>query len=366
MPRRYRYLFLVLILILAGLGNGAIYLIRHQAVTSSVRAYEAQLSEIQRLQTDLETSLIYGNETRIQELIGQITDKLNALPNKTTAQKRAKAALQEVVAAAERHLRKEALLKTTPFVNLGATLPSPGPLVSWNDRVFVFSSSEPKVAEIKTAGAASSVRQLTGINVGVAQVLPATTGLVLHLTNGQLGFWNPDSNTVTTYLDANFAVETPLMFYQSRLYHAKPDGSVVRQSVQAKNLGSEIVAALATGTTVSGLAADGALYLLAPNGNVSKLIKGIPASGFKTPTPNPIVTNASGLLVGSQGNFLAYLDRAGGRMFVLDKQDGSLIATVTDDSLKNLKDWSLDEAGGRLFLGFGNEIKTVRLTDLKP
>jgi hypothetical protein len=371
--RRRRYLFLVLVLLTAGLVNGAIYLVRHQAVMSNVRAYEAQLSEIQGLETDLETSMIYGNETRIQELVGQMTTKLNALPETTAAQKRGKAALQEIVAAAERHLRKEIDLKPASFAVLGSNLAAPGPVAYWNGKLYAFSSAAPEALETKTAGATPTKRHLTGVSVGVTQAIPATTGLILLLTDGQLGFWNPAADAVVPYAGVTFPAATPLLFYQGRLYHAKPDGSVVRQSVLTAKLGSEVVAATPTGlpagrqgSPATSIAADGSLYLLAANGSVSKLIKGIPASNFQTPAPNPGVTDASALLVETQGNLLAYLDRALGRMFVLDKRDGSLVATASDPSLKSLTAWSLDESGGRLFLESGNSVSVVHLADLKP
>ena len=51
-----------------------------ELIVGEVRAYEATLTEIQTLQTDLDASLAYGNDARTSELLGRFDALISSLP----------------------------------------------------------------------------------------------------------------------------------------------------------------------------------------------------------------------------------------------------------------------------------------------
>ena len=201
---------------------------------------------------------------------------------------------------------------------------------------------------------------------GVRAAVAARSGIVLMLSDGKAAFWNPESDAVQPFAEETFEPGAPALFYQGRLYVRDRGTGITRRPVNAQSLGapSDALQAPADLPAVSGLASDGALYLLSPAGLTKKYLKGAPIGEYRPGAIEPAPQAAADLWTSAESKWLAFIERGGDRLFLLDKKSGQLAAQLTSDQFRGLSSMAVDDKGAFAYLLSENRILKVPLNPI--
>jgi hypothetical protein len=353
-PAGRRMHFLLMFLVVNIAAHGVIFSVKRQAVIGEVRAYEARLAGFHQLQTDLETSMIYGNDVRTAELLAQMEAAVAALPADDERQRATRDEASTAIEAAKSRLRKETRVSPESFARF--TDPSGvfkgAAMAPWKGGIYLFSPDTASVMLIGADGTAAPAEALAGLPGGIADAVPASTGFMLSTVDGSVWHWNPDTGAVTPYGRTVLERPAPLLYYQNRLYSTATGTMIVRRQVQDKKLGpaSTALDSFDDAKTVTGVAADGALYVLTSDGEIRKTLKGAPVEAFKPAPIEPKPKDAGALWVSPDSGrlILLYVEKGGDRAYVIDKNSGKLAMQIVLEKEAGLSAAFVE--GGMLYL----------------
>jgi len=355
LPAQSRNHFLALLLLGAVFAHGLLFSFRHQLTLAEAKAYEASLAELQSLEGDFEAGIIYESEGRGRELLARMVAIADALPEETSAQQKAKADARQAIAGAKEKLMRVVAVEDPPvFSKLDdVAAASPSGMAWFGDKLYVFSSTSGRVRVISSEGAAAADPDVAAMASGVAQAAVARTGFILKDAAGKTVYWNPDTNEAVEYPDAGLGA-SPILFYQSRIYAAGADGIVTRRSVSAKSLGSPSDVLSGAPADPSGIATDGAVFLLYRDGSTRKYMKGADVSGYVSAPIDPPVSSAEQLWASADSDKLIFIGKGGDRAYVVQKAGGNLLAQMTSPKFQGLLAGTADEKGRTLYLLAGD------------
>lgn len=341
--------------------HGIIFSFRHQLAVNEAKAYEARLAEFHGLQTDFEAGLIYDEDRRSRDLLARMRAIAEALPAETEAQRRAKDdadASLEKAAAALRRLAPPASVATIADLTGRAGFED-GIVARFGGGIYVFSRTAPAVLALAAGDAFET--KLDGVTAGAAAVAAARTGFLIAGTDGKVRYWNPAGTETHEYPDVLLDPPSPILFYEGRLYHASPDGSIMRRQVAASTLGAPAQALKPpTAHAPIGIAADGALYLLDADGTVRKFLKGAEDSAFTPPAMDPPLAAAS-LWTAAGSDRIAFIASGGDRIVLLDKTTGRLLAQLASPELAGLVSMAADDDARSAAVLAGGKVLNVAL-----
>lgn len=350
LPSQSRMQFFALVAFGAIFAHGLLFSIRHEVHAQTAKAYESQLAELQQLETDFDAGMIYDNESRSRDLLSRMDTVWDALPAATDAQKKTKADAKQGIDQAREKLRHVTLIDNpTAFASLNDASFSPSTMAWFGDKLYVFSGTSGRVHVLSSEGAAASDPTVASLPEGILAAASARTGFLLQGVSGKLVYWNPDTNEETAY-DAAGIGNNPILFYEGRLYAAAQDGSVTRRSVATKNLGSPSDVLRAAPASPSGIATDGAVYLLDKDGSTQKYLKGAAVQDYSASPIDPAPTNASSLWASADSDRIVFIDKGGDHAYEVDRNTGRLLAQLTSPAFKNLVASAIDDKGHALSL----------------
>jgi len=355
LPAQSRTQFLMLLMIGTVFAHGLLFSFRHQMTLMEAKAYEASLAELQSLEGDFQAGIIYENEGRARELLARMQAVADALPEETSIQQKNKQGAYAAIARANEKLRHAVALENpTAFGRIeGAADDAPSAMAWFGDKLYVFSSTSGRVHVISSEGAAAADPDVSELSSGVSEAAPARTGFILKDANGKTVYWNPDTGETVAYPDTDLG-GAPILFYQSRLYAAAPDGTVTRRSVTAKSLGSSADVLRGAPADPTSMATDGAIYLLYADGSTRKYLKGAAVTGYEATAIDPPASAASQLWASADSDKLAFIDEGGDRAFVVDKSSGKLLSQMSAPQFQGLRAATADERGRTLYLLAGD------------
>ncbi len=369
-PAHGRLPFLVLFVAANLFFHGVVLTVRHQLLIADAKAYEGRLTEFQRLQTDLEASMIYGNDERSRALFAQMKAVAAALPNRSATEARAKQSVDQTVTDAENKLRKLVVIeKPDLFASIADAGRFKGGAFAWfKGGLYLFSPSEPTVAAVGSDGTVGAPLKLGGLATGIAAAAPAASGFILIGQDGKAAYWNPSGSTAVAYADVVFEPKNLILFYQARLYAVEADGSVTRRAVLSRKFGPAITSVQAADglKNASGLASDAALYLLSPAGEIRKYLRGQPAPSFSQPKIDPPPAADAGLWTDPQSPWLMFIERGKNRLFIIDKNNGRLGGQLTSPAFASIDAFAVDDQSNFAYLLSDGKIFKVPLPKAAP
>ncbi|WKZ29527.1 MAG: hypothetical protein QY323_02250 [Patescibacteria group bacterium] len=348
LPHQSRLHFLALLGIGAVFVHGLLFSIRHEVRAQTVKAYEAQLAELQQLEADFAAGMIYDNEARSRELVARMETVLNALPELTESQKKTKVDASASVHAAREKMRKVVAANPTTFASAEAA-DGFSTLAWFGGKLYVFSNLSGRVQVFSDEGSAAADPTIKALALGVSSVAPARTGFLLQGVNGALVYWNPDTGEESVF-ETEDVKGQPILFYQGRLYAAAQDGTVTRRSVATKTLGSPADVLRGAPASPTSLATDGAVYLLYKDGTTRKYLKGAVVQDYAPSVIDPAPSNASHLWASADSDKLVFIDQDSSRAFTVDRTTGRLLAQMTAPEFRDLRAATVDDGGRALYL----------------
>lgn len=353
LPSRSRAHFLLLLAVGTVFIHGLGYSLKREIGVREAKAYEATLTEIQQAQSDLDAGMIYDSEDHSRERLARLETMVEALPEKTPMQQKVKADARKGLEDERTKLRHvTAVDKPAVFAGLDGEA-GPFSAMAWfGDKLYVFSSGSARVHVFSSEGAASSDPDIPDVS-GVASAVPARTGFLLEDASGTVAYWNPDTGETVRYPE-RLGSGTPILFFQGRLYAADADGTVNRRSVAAEKLGAPADVLRGAPASPSGIAADGAVYLLYPDGSTRKFLKGASILEYNASAIDPLPTRAAALWASQDSGKLVFADLGGDRAYVVDKTTGRLLSQLTAPDFKGLQAAAVDDKGSHVYLLAGN------------
>lgn len=355
LPTQSRAHFLALLFVGAALAHGVLFSFRHEMTVREAKAYDASLAELQRLEGDFEAGIIYENEGRGRDLLARMETIAAALPEESSAHQKAKAEARVTIGRAKEKLRRVVAIEDPVVFSKieDAASASPSAMAWFDGKLYVFSSTSGRVRVISTEGAPAADPEVTALPAGVAQAAAARTGFILKDAAGEAVSWNPDTGETAEYPDEALGA-SPILFYQSRLYAAASDGTVTRRSVAAKSLGSPSDVLRGAPADPSGIATDGAVYLLYRDGSTRKYMKGAAVSEYAAAPIDPPASSAAQFWASADSDKLFFIDQGADRAFTVDKASGRLLAQMTSPKFQGLLAGTPDEKGRTFYLLAGD------------
>ncbi len=350
LPHQSRMHFFLLLGVGAIFVHGLLFSIRHEVRAQAIKGYEAQLAELQQLETDFTAGMMYENESRSRELVARMETVWNALPELTEAQKKTKAeARLNITQSHEKTRRLMVIENPATFANVGDVALEGASMGWFNGKIYVFSSLSGRVQVFSEDGAPVADPTIASLALGVTDAIAARTGFLLKGVSGALVYWNPDTSEETIY-QATDVADKPILFYQGRLYAAAGDGTVTRRSVATTTLGSPADVLRGAPASPSSIATDGAVYLLYKDGSTRKYLKGASVQDYAPSAIDPLPTNASHLWASLDSDKIVFIDQGGDRAFTVDRTTGRLLAQITAPAFKDLRTAAVDDGGRALYL----------------
>lgn len=349
LPAQSRAQFLLLLAVGAIFLHGLAFSFKRELGVREAKAYEATLTELQQAQSDFEAGMIYDSEDRSRERLAHMEALAEALPEKTVAQQKTKAEARRGVEDERAKLRHiTAVDKPSVFAGLDDQTATPSAMAWFQGKLYVFSSSSARVHVFSPEGAAAADPDIPGMS-GVTAAAPAHTGFLLEDASGRVTFWNPDTGETTAYPDP-IAPGAPILFYEGRLYVANADGTVNRRPVATRSLGSPADVLRGAPPSVSGMAVDGAVYLLSRDGSTRKYLKGASVQEYAASTVDPAPADAASLWASPDSGKLVFADLGGDRAYVVDKTTGRLLSQLTAPEFQGLRAIAVDDQGNTAYL----------------
>lgn len=324
-------------------------------------ASEKRVLAIKQKVDSAEASLIYRDEARAKTLLAEASAEAAALPAKSESDKEAKSSIESRIAAAQDALRHAVPLGAPQVV---AT-------------IAVSEGEAPALTRLATAGGVlwgvSSKGELFRISPtdGAAQkaaTLAAEARVVLPITSGVLAAAATGSATIVpasgqgsakdARIDAQGATIADADTWNGRLYVLDPTHNrILRLDADAQGYaGSQFY--LKDSTDVSkatSLAIDGGVWVLASDGAITKLIKGV-REPFAAASVDPAITAARRIRTTPDSDSLFVLDAEPGRIIRFDKKSGALVAQYVSPALAGATDFTVDEPGKTLLVTVGNQV----------
>lgn len=350
LPHQSRMHFFALLGIGAVFVHGLLFSVRHEVRAQTAKAYEAQLAELQQLETDFDAGMMYDNEDRSRELVARMEAVWSALPELTDLQKRNKAETRKTIQSSQEKLRRVAVVSNpASFAVIDDQAFSPSSMAWFGGKLYVFSSDSGRVRVFSGEGAAAADPTIASFPEGILGIAPARTGFLLQGLSGGLAYWNPETGEESTFETSDVA-DKPILFYQGRLYAASQDGTVTRRSVATKTLGTPSDVLRGAPEAPTSIATDGAVYLLYKDGSTRKYLKGASVQDYSASKIEPAPERASDLWASADSDKIVFIDRGGDRAFAVDRTTGRLLAQYTAPEFKGLRAAAVDESGRTLYL----------------
>lgn len=338
-PQKKFFLISAGLLLLAFFVNLAIA--SHYKTTKQAQTQVAsQLQEVQNLLGNAEASLLYKDDAKAADFLGQAQSKIPAESTVPAASKNLYAEVKKRFADLQQKIEK---VSQSAVTNLGS-LSEASLLIKLPP--FLATQSGTTIISYNTASGLVQDGALLSSETVVENAFIKNNASVVY--NGKsLLVWDYAKKQFSPAFNLSVPLQDSyagLKFYptNSRVYLAnKKSGQVLSFLVGSNGLSKPVVAvAGADLSTAQDVAVDGNVYVL-NSGGILKYLGGKPAD-FKMPYSATAFAGSGRLFTDASSKNIYLLDKGGNRILVMDKK-GVLVETLKSPEFTHLKDFSVDE-----------------------
>ncbi|MBU1348936.1 hypothetical protein KJ781_02615, partial [Patescibacteria group bacterium] len=351
------------VLILAIIGFSALR--RNDRLAKAEAAWQTSYAEAQDNRNRAESDLVYANDSRARTEIEAAEQALASLDVTSAEHKEKIDALLADLSQMRTRLRK--VVETTPVVLATLDNTSAGSLtapVLVKDTAYAADNETHVILKVDITN--KTIKRLplpSGADAVVAGSL-GTKSVVFTTAAGTFYAVNTQDDSVTTLAtQPSGSATTDLILYGGRAYTLDgQNGQIWRASQSGSGFGAGQVYIKASNSPLTGavgLAIDSNVYILMPDGTVSRFLSG-GQEGFSLSTIDPPLRAASGIWTVADGTRIAITDPAEKRIAVYNK-DGTLKAQLTSNDFTAPRDLDGDEATKRLLVIDGTRLLLVTL-----
>jgi len=335
-----------------------------------VAAYDRTTAAVRQKIDSAEASLIYRDEVRARELLGEAEMMIAAMPGRKQEQKALKEALTKRVQSGYQAVRREVRLGA-PEVVAGITTSAATPVLTrlaaaggivWaaSDRGEIFKVTLKDGAAAKTGDVPGGGSPAVFLVSGDALLAGDKAGKMTSIRAGA-------ASAKDIELGKTEAVIVDGEIYNGRLYLLDPTHNrILRVDPAGQGFGQPQFY-LRDGTDVSGavsLAIDGLVYVLLGDGSIARLVKGTRDS-FAVGRVDPAIKAPTRIRSWAESEYVYVLDGAPARLISYDKKTGALAAQYVSESLQGAADFLVDEKDRTVLVAVGNNLLRFSLPEMK-
>jgi len=339
---------------------------------ASQSAANELITAVEQKQNQIDASLLYNNEDGAKKLLDEVKGLLAQLPQKNQDQKdlynklMAKNGVQ--MEKISRVLRVNPT-ELTDFTRLNANA-KPTSIIFGSQKIYAADAAQKAVYSFDSATKLTTSINLSGQNVSRLD-FPSQD------KNNNISYFNSNNVIVIdgksdapSTLSVNFTSAQPAIIdlkqYNNRYYLVDANSG---QVYRFTNSGGKLTNATAwlnskedLNNTV-GMDIDGSVYLLNKNGRILKYNKGAKVE-FALTNIEPAISQASKLIVSQDQDYLYILEPANKRLIVFNKS-GLFINQYTSDQFTDLKDFTIDEKGKKIYFLNGAKVYLIDAVHLE-
>lgn len=371
LPAASRYILLALLAVIYVFNISLTFAGWQRQREEAAASYDRTTASIHQKIDSAEASLIYRDEVRARELLGEAETMVAALPNRTQNQKMIREALTKKIETKYDAIRREVRLEA-PEVVAGIAMTQETPVLTrltrGGDVIWAASAGGEVFRIIPKDGTAEK----TGDSPGGAPAVFVAAGnsLLTGDGGGQLAAISSGGRAVTKTVELN---GTEIMIadadlYNNRLYLLDPTHNRILKLEPTVKGYAQAQHYLKDGTDVStavSMSIDGLVYVLLRDGTIVKLIKGTRDPAFNAARPEPAITSPARIRSWVDADYLYVLDTDPARLLSFDKETGALSAQYVSDALVGASDFLVDEEARTILVASGNNLLRFSLPEQK-
>lgn len=323
--------------------------------------YAELKSAIEQRQNKVEANLLYSNEEGAKNLYSEIEELIKDYPRETEEQKQEFDKYKEQLMANLEKIQKISRFDNLPelinFKNLNQEAnPENIILSSSNKNIYVADSTMKAIYSFDALNNSATIAGNIGDDFGNLNS-PAKTdnGIIYYFDNSSVISFNTNNNSseminITLSGDYNKA-KSMIEVYSNRLYILNPqEKNIHRHNRLVSGFGPAYSWAAASADLENSvdLAIDGYVYVLKNTGKVIRFLRG-EETDWRLQIIDPELSNPDFIVTSADMNFIYIMEKEKNRIAVFDKE-GSFIAQYTSNTFKNMKDFTVDEESGKIYI----------------
>lgn len=340
---------------------------QHEAKQVQAQNFQEIVGQINEKKASIEAALIYNDDQRTRDLLAEIKQLTEQLPQTTKEQ-----------LAQSQTIKNETAVLAVKIWKI-TEIPEPVSLINFREVNLTAEVNSISVKE-NYIFAFSDQNQIMAVNVSNNNTLvledftlrsranaffPRINNLVIATEDNK--FFTLENNQLRDLkiqLPSNFTKTDGLTFYLDKMYLLdKTAGQIFRLTYSGSEFRSTQAwlkpAALETvkANEITSLAIDGVIYALKADGTIVKLASGLNQGELK-PKIEPAFAAAAKIYTHDKTDNLYILEPANQRLVVLNKQ-GELKVQYHSDKFNNLKDFIVSSDEKKIYLLNGSQIYVI-------
>ncbi|HPT08658.1 MAG TPA: hypothetical protein PLE28_03120 [bacterium] len=315
-------------------------------------------------QNQIESSLLYNNETQAKENIFKLQEILNSLSDKEKNKIKDYEAIEEKLNEQIRSIQKmNKINEPTEIINFSNSNAQANiqtiTLNTGNNKLYTADGQNHVIYSVNLSdNSLNKISEDTNISSDNALSSIDSDNNVYILGANKLATIN--SKEEVSFSNINIENRnniTSFGVYNGRSYLLDKEKN---QILKYEKDGSKYTNWLKdnTGLEPINLAIDYEIYVLTENALVNKYLSGAQQE-FALAVVDPVLDKATNIKVGK--NYIFVLDKSNQRMLIFLKKDGTFINQYSCDKFTNLKDFSIDETNKKAYFLNDNSIYSINL-----
>ncbi len=365
-PRSTKFLIGGIIIAIIVLTVGVSTIMKSQARSSELEAYQNELTTIEETIERAAGSVIYKDEDQARTFYINAQTLLESLPVDTPERAQKSAELTIDIQTALDDIRHLVNIPNPPLIAdlsvvtdgvFGTALTQTTQqlyVLASDARAYTLNSQEKRFDVAADAPSSQSVAKAASQEDDRIYYMD-TLGEVYALTTAGL---ESSSIANTSWVD--------LEAYADRLYILQPssettEGQVVRFNRNGSAFQGEtnwITSRTVSFDQATSLAIDGSVYILMKNGSISRFTSGT-EDGYSLGTVEPRMTNATKIWTDPDSDFLYVIEPDTKRLVIYNKETGELVRQYTSDAFVDLRDFIVDESDYTIYLLAGSKLFSI-------
>ncbi len=353
LPKTSKYILLGIVGVAFVLVSGLVLMNKQQTHAAEREAFNQSVEAIEKKIENAEASLIYGNEEQAASLLAEAMGLVEGLPTGDDEDRASTTiALKEKIAASRNELRHLTVVSPETIVTSETALNA---LVNFNGTTYAVSDTG-SIFAVNTTDKSIAEVSVTKGEVGAPKATTTSDNAVYWLDDG-LSRYIPESGQVTPLSVSREGLD--LAYYAGKMYILSPaTGQIYRHQSTASGFdgGSAwVVSGVSTLTDGTAIAIDGYIWVLKADGTIVRFLSG-KETDWKATQVDPPLLRATELWTNETSTTLYILDPVEGRVVLLNKDKGTLIAQYQNDAFKGAKSMIVDEIGKTITVLSNNTI----------
>ncbi|MFA6098638.1 MAG: hypothetical protein WCV50_02595 [Patescibacteria group bacterium] len=327
--------------------------------------FDSTVSSISQNILKAEAALSYGNEQGAKDLLTEAQTLVSQLPKNNKDQENK---INELTNSINIQLEKTRHLTNVALTEIASITDQNQPVnvkdsALLNSTIYTFDPAKKTIYGINLDNAEINSWPQAEDQSAFQYLIPQTANTLLFFnTANSLAEFNTDKETLKnlsiTFPNSDVNIAS-IYIYQSRLYLLDIKNNQIYRAAKTANGYGSVTSWVKDDTSLANaksLAVDGFVYVLDKNGTLTRMFQGA-RQNWKLDDVNPQLNNADKVWTDQSSTNIYVMDIKGKRIVEFNK-NGQLQNQYTNDSLSNLKDFSVDVAGKKIFVLNGNKISS--------